>query len=273
MTTFIPKLSTQAGACLTMANWQEVGIEYVAFSLAALLVKPGLDVLKQYSSLHAYVGWEKKLVLNASTLIINKQGKCQIRSNFDGGCLKFDFSELISLMVQWAPDFLLLPKIFPVEQLSQLIPLLKGTRIFVHAAMPLSWENDKELGVYIDESVQDLKTVSLEFQPFQDRMKYLISAHDIKAYSILSTLDLHFIESDKPALDAMEGLVYTPNKNISIADSSQSMCFDKIDEFCKCPTCQQSLSRAYLSHLYSHTPLLCQRFLIQHNVFQTCHLP
>lgn len=37
---------------------------------------------------------------------------------------------------------------------------------------------------------------------------------------------------------------------------------------CGCQTCQSGLTRAYLHHLLQHTPLLAQRYLVLHNVFQ-----
>ncbi len=273
MITFIPTLSTQAGSCLTMKNWQEVNADHASYSLATLLMKPGIDVLKQYATLRDYTGFRGKLVLNASTLTVDKHGKCQIRSSFDGARLTFDFSDLLDLIIQWAPDFLLLPKFVPLEQLSPRMPFLGNTQIFVDVTTPLLSHDYHEIGVYIDDPNLNLNNLTLMLQPFYGRKKYLISAQDIKMYSTLSPLDVTFIESDRPAADAISGLIYTLDGNISVADSSQSMCFDILQNQCQCPTCEQKLSRAYLSHLYQHTPLLCHRFLIQHNVFHTCHLP
>ena len=76
------------------------------------------------------------------------------------------------------------------------------------------------------------------------------------------------IETDEPGQDALQGIVYETVNKINLADSTYSMDFKLIDNDCECPTCAQNFTRAYLHHLYHHTPLLCQRFLIQHNVFQ-----
>jgi len=43
---FIPKATSEAGLCLTAANWQEVGINLITYYLDSLLIKPGYDLLQ-----------------------------------------------------------------------------------------------------------------------------------------------------------------------------------------------------------------------------------
>lgn len=77
-----------------------------------------------------------------------------------------------------------------------------------------------------------------------------------------------YIESDKPAVDAMQAIVYNREGEINLRDKDYAHQHQPIDPCCHCPSCSQQLTRAYLHHLLMQTPLLCQRFLIQHNVFQ-----
>lgn len=77
---------------------------------------------------------------------------------------------------------------------------------------------------------------------------------------------IDYLESNQPAFDGYNGIVYERTSVFSIQDEAQRLQFDVIDSSCICPTCRQGLTRAYLHHLYQHTTLLCQRLLIQHNV-------
>lgn len=79
---------------------------------------------------------------------------------------------------------------------------------------------------------------------------------------------VEYIESDKPALDGYNGIVYEASGTFCIQDEAQRLQFEIIDTSCACPTCSQGFTRAYLHHLFQHTPLLCQRLLIQHNSFK-----
>ena len=76
-----------------------------------------------------------------------------------------------------------------------------------------------------------------------------------------------WVESDLPMLDAYNGLVYTYTDVIDIKSEENLLQIKPIDNLCKCPTCVNGLTRAYLHHLYMHTPLLCQRLLMQHNAY------
>lgn len=73
--------------------------------------------------------------------------------------------------------------------------------------------------------------------------------------------------SDQPAQDACEGIVYTWQGHVSLMAPAMRNCFELLDAQCACPVCAQGFTRAYLHHLYEQTPLLCKRYLVQHNVF------
>lgn len=76
-----------------------------------------------------------------------------------------------------------------------------------------------------------------------------------------------FTKCDKPAQDALQGLMYTSNtaETLLITDKKYAMDFTVLDDACTCPACADGFTRAYFHHLYTHTPLLCQRWLVMHN--------
>jgi queuine tRNA-ribosyltransferase len=197
---FAPILTTEAGSCLTIQNWKETGVEAVVYELSALLVKPGMTLLKTLPDLASYTGWDKTLLLDASMLKMNRDGRVIIHSSYDGSRQSYTTDELWSVMVQLKPHGVILPAGF--DAAGHGLPDMTGL----------------------------------------------------------------FMASDQPARDACDGIVYGKNGNIDIKATECRLDFRMIDETCQCPTCHQSFTRAYLHHLLEHTPLLCQRLLIQHNV-------
>jgi queuine tRNA-ribosyltransferase len=72
--------------------------------------------------------------------------------------------------------------------------------------------------------------------------------------------------SDRPAQDALQGVVYHAEGYLSLQDPAYALDFQVLQADCVCPTCQSLLTRAYLHYLLQSTPLLCHRFLMMHNV-------
>jgi queuine/archaeosine tRNA-ribosyltransferase len=72
--------------------------------------------------------------------------------------------------------------------------------------------------------------------------------------------------SDAPADNALHGWIYSATGMSAVMDKMNALRFTSLDEGCLCPTCKAGFTWAYLHHLYQHTPGLCQRLLIQHNV-------
>jgi queuine tRNA-ribosyltransferase len=112
-----------------------------------------------------------------------------------------------------------------------------------------------------------------EIKPFQQwagheekPLFYYTGDVDLSVIDQLSEIGIDFVESNKPANDGYHGRVYCSQGVFSIQQKALEMQFAAIDEHCDCPTCRQHFTRAYLHHLFDHTPLLCQRYLIQHNV-------
>lgn len=76
-------------------------------------------------------------------------------------------------------------------------------------------------------------------------------------------------DNNKPAEDALNGLIYTTENPLSICDDSNTKDFSILDNTCQCSGCEAGFTRAYFHHLYQHTPLLCHRWLIMHNLWMT----
>lgn len=92
-----------------------------------------------------------------------------------------------------------------------------------------------------------------------------------QAYPDILLKCIEYRGCDKPGQDALEGLMYSSNKDCTflITDKKYAMDFSLLDSACACPACEEGLTRAYFHHLYTHTPLLCQRWLVMHNQWMT----
>lgn len=130
-------------------------------------------------------------------------------------------------------------------------------------------------GARIKINLDQLWTLVEQLQPDTVLLPAGISAPNIPSSVITHTengirfdfLGQSFFASDCPAQDAMQGIIYHKDGHYSLQDAKYAMDFELLDETCLCPSCQQSFTRAYLHHLLQSTPLLCQRFLLMHNVF------
>lgn len=258
---FIPVLSSESGACLTLANWQEIAVETVAYYLDELLMKPGFSLLNNLADLRSYCGWQGTIVVNATRLKANNNGLYSVRSRFDGSTITITEDELLALLLKLQPEIAILPQRFTLAHRSELSA--KIPNIF-------SVENEAT-GSYL---VYDKQSPWPDFIQQLRRVEkpiYLAGEFDCLQLDELIDEGVEFIESDKPASDAFAGHVYTADGTIALLDSAMTEQHLVIDEECTCPTCEQEFTRAYLHHLLMHTPLLCQRFLIQHNAHYYQH--
>lgn len=259
---FIPVLSSEAGACLTLANWQEIGVEGVAYYLDELLMKPGFALLNTIDDLRSYCGWPGSIIVNATRLKANSNGLYSVRSCFDGSTISITEDELFTLLLKLQPETVILPQRVTAtyrNELSAKIP-----NIF----SPVN----ETTGCYL---VYDKQIPWSDFiQQLRNRVKkpsYLAGEFDCLQLDELINEGIELIESDKPASDAFAGQVYTAQGTIALLDSGMTKQHQVIDAECTCPTCEQKLTRAYFHHLLMQTPLLCQRFLIQHNAHYYQH--
>ena len=84
-----------------------------------------------------------------------------------------------------------------------------------------------------------------------------------------SDAQARFSISDEPASMALRGDVLRfPEQPFNVLDDDYALDYHLLTDNCLCQTCQQGFTRSYFHHLLTHTPLLAQRFLVQHNVWQ-----
>ncbi len=101
---FIPILTSQAGSCLTIDNWQQVGVTQAVFSLEALIAKPGIAVLQSFRDLRHYSGWPGTIVLDVRLRSITSSGNLVIRSPYDGSKIECSKTVLDDLIAHLNPD-------------------------------------------------------------------------------------------------------------------------------------------------------------------------
>lgn len=263
----VPVFTTEAGSCLTSANWQAVNITAAAFYLDPLLVKPGMHFLQQTDNLKQYLGWTGDLVINAINLSVNKAGVCAITSAFDGSKLTFTMTEIVELIQQLKPDAVVLP-----AKVSKTCPTIWDN--WPADTLPFLAVEDLETlppvnyGVYFScDSADTMDTILSQLTEWSHVPRYISGDFDAGCIQQLAQAGVAFIETDRPARDGMHGLMYDQNNSIDLSDSATALCFAPLADGCTCPTCTQCFTQAYLHHLLLHTPLLCHRLLIQHNVY------
>lgn len=261
-----PIFTTEAGNCLTLANWQEVGIKAGAYYLDALLMKPGIASLKKFGPLPNYTGWQGITVLNAS-LPAAKNGVYTIRSCYDGSRIVISQNELPALISLLQPDRVVLPRrIFNDSNLKLWETLAKTSLLFVSEDEYSPTYPDWLLGRYVHyDGTRSFSDFMQQLRQYANAPLYVAGEFESEQLQELANYNVLHVESDKPARNAMQGRVYSEEGEIDLLDSLQVNEYRPIAN-CSCPTCQQSFTRAYLHHLLVQTPLLCQRFLIQHNV-------
>lgn len=261
----VPVLSTQAGSCLTLANWEAAGVTSVSFRLIDLLMKPGLAVLSKLSDIRSYYKWPHKIILNAMLPAANREDVYSFRSHYDGSLIRIDTRSLFALIGSLKPDAVMLPKgsAASFEQFKTLLPA--ELALYFHSDDYVSDTGFKTYQYRVFESGHS-------FSQFFDSLKednktdYLTGNFDFQQLKQLAACRKYVIETDTPAKDGEAGLVYSEEGAFNILDSSMTNDSRLIDQSCQCQTCTQLFTRAYLHHLLQQTPLLAQRYLVQHNV-------
>lgn len=260
---FTPVVTTTAGNCLSMSNWKSAGAGQLSFYLDELLMKPGLAFFKDNSlNLRSYCGWLGELVLNLGSLRIQNR-RCQIRSRYDGQLISIELPELAALILRLNPDFLVLPIV--ADSLDILWRDLPASIKVISNSSPCP--------VFGLRPYSPGECFNSFYSMAQDSQQplYLIGQFSWEQFQRLAGLPLHVVESDQPAADALSGMVYMRMEVLNLQDEIWRMDHQPIDEQCSCSACQQGLTRAYFHHLLQHTPLLCQRFLIEHNIHYCLH--
>ena len=259
----IPVLSSEAGLCLTAQNWESLDLEYVAYTLIELLQKPGIEGLMTSPSLGALIGWQRKHVLNASMPKMDANGSYLIYSRYDGRRIVVSVQQILDVIIALMPDLVILPHGFYSFDQTLWLKIPQKTHVFFPDTDRPMTQTVRPFGVSVT------STQPLDWQGINDTI-YVIGNVSLAQREIFRSLGVSYLENDQPAKDAFSGKVYTRAGICDLTEPAYATQFDVIEKSCGCPTCQAALTRAYLHHLLQHTPLLCQRFLIQHN---HAHLP
>ena len=235
---FIPIMTSLAGSCLTLENWQQSGVDAGVYYLDALLTKPGIEVLRSFGDLRHYTAWSGTIILNTCTLLPAKLGDYLIRSPYDGSKLNFSKKHLLSLINHLQPDYV----IWPTETVDA------TTSESILSSIVLSpGENQSAVG-------------SLNYWIDSLEISKKMSCDEHRSMSV-------WFESDRPAHDALQGKIYHAKGVFNLLDACHQEEFVPLDEHCSCMACDGGYTRAYFHHLLQQTPLLAQRFLILHNVY------
>ena len=262
---FVPVLTTEAGSALTVADWESIGVKTASYHLATLLMKPGFTLLSQLPSLASYVGWQGCLVLNASDLVMDGTGNYVVRSQYDGSTSRYTSDQVFTLIETLRPDALILPRCASYQAWCG---LTKAIEVFVSldkASEVISMERLSGVFVTYDEGTFSLPALLAKRAPYQHLPCYVVGDVRFELLQMLIAAGIEWIETNRPARDALQGVVYCAEGERAINDPAMEMVFQPLDPACACSTCATGLTRAYLHHLYAQTPGLSQRFLIQHN--------
>lgn len=258
---YIPVGTSEAGLCLTAENWQEAKVNTLSFSLEFLLYKPGIALLKNIPSLSKYLGWSGAIILNASSLKANREGTYLLKSPFDGSKTKVTAVELVELIQHLNPNAVILPKKI-LQDCPQIWTILNESIMpFFNEEELNQYQPTQEHGIYFNEANESLLT------KWAHLPRYVMGNFNAESIHHLRAQGVEFIETDEPVNAGFHGKVYSQEGEIDLTSKATEMQFEIIDSVCTCPVCNQQFTKAYLHHLIEHTPLLCQRFLIQHNVF------
>lgn len=83
----------------------------------------------------------------------------------------------------------------------------------------------------------------------------------------------NILVSDVLSNKAYTGYFIADGKMFSILSDAYVMDFQILEASCGCESCEQGFTRAYLHHLFQHTPMLAQRYLMMHNMFVASRAP
>lgn len=254
-------LATPASSCLTNQELASIDVSNLALNLHSLLIKPGYEFLRNLTDLHTYFAWSKGLILNCCDLSVSNSGKFHITSEVNGSKCVLTTQQIAELIRHLQADLVLLPSGIA----NNFVP---SSKYFLSHN-----EHQSGFGVYFKVTDANFTEMLPKINEFSEVPKYIYADLSLDLYLQLLNLPDTRIENIKFAADAFHGRVYRADKQQSILDDACEHEFVKLVADCSCYTCSSGYTVAYLHHLFKHTPLLCQRLLILHNVFYASHLP
>jgi len=252
-------LNTKASTYLTAANCQEANVAFVSCYLSDLLIKPGIALLQQLGELATYLGFKSGVILNASLPALNANGLYVLRSPYDGTTHAYPLMDVWRIILHLQPEMVILPQGLLAHEPRLLQDLPDTVLPFVPINEIELVRSSRAYGIYV------ALLGNVEF--VQDVPYYVAGDLSLSQICSLAKLSVDYIESDLAVRTACLGNVFVAQGTISLLDSNMASEALPIDVNCSCPTCLAPFTRAYLAHLFVHTPLLCIRLLIQHNLY------
>ncbi len=197
----IPMLSTPSGSTLTAKNWQSLGVSVVSYDLAALLIKPGFNVLKLFADLNSYVGWPEDIILQATFPAPDRSGNYILRSPYDGSRAAFTAEEILEVIAWLNPAAVLLPQGIAFDQAIERLP----ASIFTYYTPEDSPLRPVGQGIYVK---------STEWSEEKSRqwagIKCCVYGPTSQLqYQTFAQQGVAVVISDTPAEDACQGRLYT----------------------------------------------------------------
>lgn len=263
---WLPILTSLAGNTLTEDNWSSALVDAASFHLEALLMKPGIAFLKQMQSFKRFSGWKGRWMLNASLPKARDQDMFEVRSIYDGRVSQYTPLDVLEIIRTLKPHGVVLPQGLWISHQKECEALQELTSIYVPATDLQQKQEYQCPGVYVEFAPMGNDGLFLgALDAYRGQRFYIAGMIDLSEMQKFVSLGDVIIESDIPAQQAILGQVYSQKGIVNLKESDMALSFEPIDVDCSCSACKGKFTRSYFHHLLEHTPLLCQRFLIQHN--------
>ncbi len=244
-------LTAPQGAVLTSQEIARCRLQHFSVELLSLLFKPGIRYFKKSRRLSDYFALKGHWFLDSRLKWNAEKEAFAIRSPFDGHYELLGIEQWLDIVHMMNPDVLLLPEAFYSEKNKWFSKLHPSINCYISAPASLQQYPEGELLI----SEQQAGVILVTERSWPELAG--IQAHHGEIILV----------SAKPLTDAVDGIVYQQNQQIDIKEKQWQNDFKSIDKNCQCSSCQQKLTRGYFYHLYQQTPLLCHRFLAEHNLW------
>jgi queuine tRNA-ribosyltransferase len=222
------------GLSLSERDYERSNTQGLVYRLDRLLMRPGFDALFERIQWRSLGAWGKPVLIDASTLAMDSDMQITVVNDFDGSRRRYSAEQCVALLAKLAVDGICIhPSWEAITQEQTPIPWI------IPAALPNSFR-------------------------FPEGGRSLVFVEEHSQWEAITQSDIAI--SECPVQDAVAGMVYEGLQPFSIMDTCFEKDYQPLQQDCTCHTCQQGFTRAYLHHLYQHTPLLCYRLLAIHNL-------
>ena len=123
-------------------------------------------------------------------------------------------------------------------------------------------------GLAVGETHSQMYTILEEVVPYlpQNKPTYLMGVGTPENILESVSRGIDFFDCVLPARNGRHGQVFTSKGKLNLNNSKYQLDVTKLDEKCKCPTCQ-IYSKAYIRHLFKAKEMLAMRLCVIHNLY------